>query len=414
MRKLKIILGSLLTSQKVVSTLGKFGNYVFIKDPQPFFTLDGVTVANSVNFKNKFLQLGADIIKSVANKTNKEVGDGTTTTVLLTSTLMLWTYILSFFVNQKSIRRNLLLALDSLSLKPIQGHLENVATTSCRDAELGKAIADIYEKAGTNVGFSFKEGGEGVSFQVNSGTFLPYGTKPSFLKGKKYIANDLLVYVSEQTVTSNKEILPVLEKKKPVLFVTKKLSGQALDTLVLNMQKGTVDVCVIDCEDPILYKLIGATKDNNTFEAESCVVDKERAFIKFKDTTAIDNYAQNVENEEDIARLSGTIVDVFVGADTPQKAQEIIHRLEDATNATRNAILYGVVRGGGQDLADTEFEVEKNLSGLLTAFAFRRMLTAPYRRLGGGDVYDPYKTQITAVHNAVGVSELLLNTKHVI
>lgn len=404
------MLGALSTAKKVVSTLGKDGRYALVKKPNPFFTLDGVTVANSVELKDGY-NVGADLIKSVANKTNKEVGDGTTTTVLLTSTLLVWSYLVSFFVGQKKTRENLKQALQSFKLKHSFGHLENVASTSCRDNTLGKTIAEIIEKTGANTTFNFKESGEGVVFAVNSGTFVPVGAKhPIFLKGKKFQMEDLLVYVSDNTVTSNKTLLPILEKGKPVLFVTKGVSGQALDTLVLNTQKGIIDVCVVDVEDTILYKALGATKDDCLFEAESCVVEKDKTFIKFKDTSNLDNFAEQFEDKELIAQLNGTIVDVYVGAETPQKTKELIHRLEDASNATRNAIVNGVVKGGGYDLARATFYCDSKL----VRWAFRRMLTSPYRRLKGGNVYDPYLTQITAVRNAVGVAELFLNTKHII
>ncbi len=387
-------------------TIGPRGRNVVLDKGygSPTITNDGVSIAKEITLKDKFENMGAEIIKEVAEKTNNVAGDGTTTATILTQAIitegMKHT---TMGVNAMGIKLGIEQAskyavseLKKLA-KPIKSdeEISQVATISAESEELGKIIANTIKKVGKDGVVTVEESQstgleseivEGIQF--DKGYVSPYMiTNPERMES---VFNDPAILVTDKKISSIKEVLPLLEQlaqsgKKDLVIIAEDIDGEALTTFVLNKLRGTFNVLGIkapgygDKKKDTLQDIavtIGATVVTEdvgiTFEkATLAMLGKARRVIATKDSTVIvggkgkksdiedrlsqlRNQRDNIDTKYDkekfderIAKLSGGIAVIRVGAATETEMKYLKLKIEDAVNATKAAIEEGIVAGGG-------------------------------------------------------------------
>lgn len=392
----------------IKSTYGKDGKHVLFNNP-PRFTLDGVSVAKFFpQQEDKTKQLGIDLIRSITTKTEIEVGDGTTTTAVLAQSLA--NSVLNLSGNNE-IRNGIKDAtLEAIKkIKKEEGdYLFNVAVTSCKDKELAQNIVDIL-KTSEEAEIDIKMGGE-VGYIINNGITIGYGyNHPVFAKNGLYTASDCLLYVSEDTLTSNTELLDIIKRAegKQVVFLGEQISGQALETLVNNNKK--LNTCAINVEGAHKFaEIIGS----GFVDIKNITVSKDKTII-----VPVEDVTERIENsnytEQEKKAFKGLLCEFSIGGETEEEKMDRFYRVEDAIGSVRSAIKGGVVKGGGQ-----AFLVKLNPKGgeadyILGYKIVEKALQVPHSLLGGGDSYDSYLVTTTALSNAVALAELLLNTEYI-
>lgn len=388
----------------VKSTYGNNGSHVLFDEPVRF-TLDGVSVAKDLpDPEDKIKRIGYNLIRSITSKTEQEVGDGTTTTAVFAQVLA--NSALSVEGNKSEIRQGLHDALHETikKIKKEEGHLLNVAKTSCKDDELAKNIVEILEKD-PDMHIDIKKGGD-VSYKINSGITLGSGyNNPSFAQNGVFRAENCLVYVLDDSLTSITELDKILlqAKGRQVVFIGEKICGQALETLIRNNVK--LKTCAIDVENADkLAEIIGT----GFLEAKSIEVFKDKTILSLdKDISdVIDN-----SNHTDIEKkaLKGQVCEFNIGGETEEEQLDRFYRVEDAIGSTRNAIKSGSVKGGGQAFL-VKLDPKGSSDYILGYKILEKALQEPHRILGGGDTYDSYLVSVVALTNAVILADLLLNT----
>lgn len=391
----------------VKSTYGHNGSHVLFDEPVRF-TLDGVSVAKDLpDPEDKIKKIGYDLIRSVTSKTEQEVGDGTTTTAVLSQSLA--NSALSVEGNKQDIRQGLHDALQETikKIKPEEGHLFNVAKTSCKDDELAKNIVEILEKD-SDMHIDIKLGGE-VGYQLFSGLTLGSGyNHPKFAQNGVFRAENCLVYVLDDSLSSITELDKILlqAKGRQVVFIAEQIGGQALETLIGNNEK--LKTCAINVENADkLAEIIGT----GFLEAKSIEVHKDKTILSLtKDISeAVDN---STHTDLEKKALKGQVCEFNIGGETAEEQKDRFYRVEDAIGSVRNAIKTGVVKGGGQAFL-VELEPDGNSDYILGYKILEKALKEPYNILGGGDTYDSYLVSVVALTNAVILADLLLNTGHI-
>jgi chaperonin GroEL len=402
-------------------TIGPRGRNVVLDKGygSPTITNDGVSIAKEITLKDKFENLGAEIVKEVANKTNDVAGDGTTTaTVLIQSIVNEGIRETNLGVNAMGIKsgiemasKDVVMALKKIAT-PIKSdeEIKQVATISAESDVLGKIIADTIKKVGKDGVVTVEESQtteleseivEGIEF--DKGYVSAYMITNAERMEAEY--NDPAILITDKKISSIKEILPLLEQlaksgKKDVVIIAEDVDGEALTTFVLNKLRGTFNVLAIkapgygDRKKEILEDIavtVGAkviTEDIglNFENADVSVLGKARKVISSKDSTVIvggkgkkadiesriaqlkkqrsltDSKYDSEKLDERIAKLSGGVAVIRVGAATETEMKYLKLKIEDAVNATKAAIEEGIVPGGGVALIRASAEVEKILS----------------------------------------------------
>lgn len=391
-------------------TLGPKGRNVVIDKSYgaPTVTKDGVTVAKEIELEDKFENIGAEIVKEVASKTNDTAGDGTTTaTVLAQAIINNGLKLVAAGVNPIEIRKGLEKRVSEIvsELKKMtkeissQEEIAQVASISANDKEIGKIIAEAMESVGkegvitVEEGQSFgieKEVVEGMQF--DKGYISPYMITNS--ETMKAEMNDPYILITDKKISSLQEILPLLEKiaqsgKKDLVIVADDIDGEALATFVVNKLRGTFNVLGIKApgfgdrrkemlEDiailtgaKFITEEIGLKIDKTEIEdlgkARKVVASKENTTIidGAGDKASIESRVEQIKKEKDLAdndfdkeklqerlaKLAGGVAVIKVGAATETEMKEKKFRVEDALNATKAAVEEGVVPGGGMALA---------------------------------------------------------------
>jgi chaperonin GroEL len=398
------------SARAVKVTLGPRGRNVVIERGYggPRITNDGVSIAKEISFKNKFENMGAEIVKEVANKTNDGVGDGTTTTVVLLEAMMEEGLArVTKGGNAMAVRagmeaaRNAAIAELHKMAKPLAGKadVKQVASISAESEELGTIIAETVEKVGKNGVVTVEESqGTELSYevveglQIDKGYVSPYMvTNPERMEAE---ARDALILVTDKKIGSVQEILPLLEKvaqsgKKELVIIADDVEGDALATFVVNRLRGTFSVLAVkapgygDRKKEILADIaavVGAqviTSDTgDTFEnATLSMLGKASRVVAGKDTTVFvggkgkkadiearvsqmqailaqtDSKFDKEKLEERIAKLSGGVAVIRVGAATETEMKYLKDKIDDAVKATKASIEEGIVPGGGTALA---------------------------------------------------------------
>jgi len=402
-RKLKN--GIDIVASAVVTTLGPKGRNVAIdrKFGSPTITHDGVTVAKEIELDDPYENMGAQLIKEAATKTNDIAGDGTTTSTLLAHSIVTeGLKTLAAGGNPMLLKRGIENATQKVSEKiksfaiPISTRqdIASVATTSAQDSSIGELIADVMDKVGKD-GVITVEESKGLEFeteyvegmQFDRGYISPYFiTNPDSMEA---IIEDAYILIHDKKISGMKDLLPVLESAarsgKPLLIVAEEIEGEALATLVVNKIRGTLQVAAVKApgfgdrrkamlEDiailtggKVISEEMGMKLENATLQdlgrARKTSIDKDNTTIidgagsradlegRVKQIRAqIEETTSDYDREklqERLAKLVGGVALIRVGAATETEMKEKKARVEDALNATRAAVEEGIVPGGG-------------------------------------------------------------------
>jgi len=389
-------------------TLGPKGRNVVISKSYgaPLITNDGVTIAKEIELSDPAENMGAQLVKQVAEKTNDVAGDGTTTaTVLAQAMVKEGLRNLAAGAQPMDIKFGIEAAVKAVSeeLKknstPVSGkaQIADVATISAQDKAIGDLIAEAMDKVGkdgvitveesstTGLELDFTEG-----MQFDKGYISPYFVTDS--DRMETVLEDAFILISGQKISALAEILPVLEKvaqsNKPLLIIAEDVEGEALSTLVVNRMRGTFTSAAVkapgfgDRRKSMLQDIAVLTGGQVItadvgLKLEQVTIDllgKARRVVITKDTTTIVDGAgdktevaarvNEIRNElaqsdsdwdkeklqERVAKLAGGVCVIKVGAHTEVELKEKKHRLEDAISATRAAVEEGIVVGGGAAL----------------------------------------------------------------
>ena len=386
-------------------TLGPKGRYVVLdkKFGAPTITNDGVTIAREIELECPFENQGAQLVREVATATNDVAGDGTTTaTVLAQAIVREGLRNVTAGANPMGLKRGIEKAVEQAvaniksQSKAVSGKedIARVATISARDREIGDVIADAIEKVGKDGVVNVEEGQtfgleleftEGMQFE--KGYISPYMITDG--DRMEAVLEDPYLLIANQKVGAVKDILPVLEQViqsgRPLVIVAEDLEGEALATIVVNKLRGTFTVVAVKApgfgdrrkrmlEDiailtggEVITEEMGLKLENTSIaqlgRARRIVVTKDNTTIidgagKGDDIKArIKQIKQEIENsdsdfdreklQERLAKLSGGVAVVKVGAATETEMKEKKHRVEDALQATRAALEEGIVPGGG-------------------------------------------------------------------
>ena len=422
-----IHLGITNAAQAVKVTLGPRGRNVVLEKSYgaPRITNDGVSIAKEISFKNKFENMGAEIVKEVASKTNDGAGDGTTTTVVLLEALV--DEGLSYITkgaNSMALRAGMEAARDAAvaelksMAKPVAGksEIKQVASISAESEELGGIIAETIEKVGKNGVVTVEESqGMDLSYEVVEGMQIDKGYVSAYMVSNpermEAELRDAHILITDKKIGSVQEILPLLEKvaqsgKKELVIIADDVEGEALTTFVLNKLRGTFNVLAVkapgfgDKKKEMLADIaavVGAqviTSDTGmTFEnATLGMLGKAARVVATKDSTTfvggkgkkgdisarVSQLKAILENtsskfdiekiEERIAKLTGGVAVIRVGAATETEMKYLKDKIDDAVKATKASIEEGIVPGGGTALAKTAAKLaggmaQKKLSG---------------------------------------------------
>ena len=400
-------------------TLGPRGRNVVIdkKWGSPTITNDGVTIAREIELEDPYENLGAQLVKEVATKTNDIAGDGTTTaTVLAQAMVKEGLRQVAAGANPMSLKKGIDAAVASMNdalttaAREVQGREEiaQVATISSQDAEVGSLIADAFDKVGKDGVISVEESSVaemGLEFtegmQFDKGYISPYFVTDA--ERMEAVLEDASILLVQGKVSSVSELLPVLEKAsqtgKPLLIIAEDVDGEALSTLVVNRIRGTFASCAVkapafgDRRKAVLQDIAILTGAQVVAPEVGLKLDQvglevlghaRRVVVTKDDTTIVDGggdkqavadrvgqIRQEIERtdsdwdreklQERLAKLSGGVVVIKVGAHTEVELKEKKHRVEDAVSATRAAIDEGIVAGGGTALV----HASKSLAGEL-------------------------------------------------
>ncbi|MBO4618765.1 MAG: chaperonin GroEL [Victivallales bacterium] len=439
-----VLAGVSALAKAVKVTLGPKGRNVLIdkKFGSPLVTKDGVTVAKEIELPDPYQNMGAQMVKEVASKTNDNAGDGTTTaTVLAEAIYREGLKNVTAGANPMDLKRGIDQAVDAIvdelgkmSVKvKDQGQIAQVATISANsDATIGKIIAEAMEKVGKDGTITVEEAKtinttcdavEGMQF--DKGYLSPYFvTNPDAMT---CVLDDAYILIHEKKISSLQDMLPLLQQVaksgKPLLIIAEDVDGEALATLVVNRLRGSLNICAVkapgfgDRRKAMLQDIavltggkcitedLGIKLENVKLEdlgtAKKVTVDKDNTTIvegagKPSDIAArvsqirheIEKSTSDYDKEklkERLAKLAGGVAVIKVGAATEAEMKEKKFRVEDALNATRAAVEEGIVPGGGVALIRAG---EKALKGLKLAgdaatgvAIVRRALEEPLRQI---------------------------------
>jgi chaperonin GroEL len=412
-----------ILADAVKVTLGPKGRYVVLdkKFGAPTITNDGVTIAREIEVEDVFENQGAQLVREVATATNDVAGDGTTTaTVLAQAIVREGLKNVSAGANPMALKRGIEQAVETIveNLKSqsteISGKedIARVATVSSRSSEIGEVLSEAIEKVGKDGVVNVEEGqtfGLELEFtegmQFDKGYLSPYMiTDPERMEA---VLDDPYILVANQKIGAVKDLLPVLEQViqagRPLLIVAEDVEGESLATIVVNKLRGTFqavavkapgfgdrrkrmleDIAILSGGEVITEEMglkLENTKLSQLGHARKVVVDKDTTTIidgageadaikgRIKQLKGeIENTDSDFDREklqERLAKLSGGVAVVKVGAATETEMKETKHRVEDALQAARAALEEGVVPGGGVALLNAADSVKESvLAGL--------------------------------------------------
>ncbi|MBN2044667.1 MAG: chaperonin GroEL [Anaerolineales bacterium] len=414
-RKLKK--GVDIVAEAVITTLGPKGRNVALdrKFGAPTITHDGVTVAKEIELEDPFENMGAQLLKEAATKTNDIAGDGTTTSTVLAHAIVTGGMKnLASGANPMLLKRGIEAATkavaENISTQAIElktkADIANVASVSAQDREIGELIAEVFDKVG-NDGVITVEDSQGLEFetdyvegmQFDRGYLSPYFiTDPEAMES---VIEEAYLLIHDKKISAAADLVPLLEKmvqsgKRDLVVIAEDVDGEALATLVLNKLRGMLNVVAVkapgfgDRRKAMLQDiaiLTGATviseETGRKLEtatiadlgaAEKVVANKDNTTVVGGKGNAteikgrieqirveIENSTSDYDREklnERLAKLSGGVAVIKVGAATETELKEKKHRVEDAVSATRAAIEEGIVPGGGVALINAMSAVD--------------------------------------------------------
>ncbi|NJC70191.1 chaperonin GroEL [Planosporangium thailandense] len=433
-------------------TLGPRGRNVVLEQKfgSPTITNDGVTIAKEIELANPYQNLGAQLVKEVASKTNDVAGDGTTTaTVLAQAMVREGLRTVASGANPTGLKRGVDAATAAIA-EALRGkaaevasrdEIAQVATVSAQDPAIGDLIAEAMEKVGRTGVITVEEGStlatelevtEGMQF--DKGYISPYfQTDP---EAGEAVLEDPYILVTTQKISAIEELLPLLEKvlqtSKPLLIIAEDVEGQALSTLVVNSIRKTLKVVAVkapafgDRRKAILQDIailtggelvapeLGSKLDavgveqlgrarrvvvtnNNTTIVDGAGSEADinaRVEQLRKEIEASDSDWDKEKLNERLAKLAGGVAVIKVGAATEVEMKERKHRIEDAISATRAAVEEGIVPGGGaalvQILSALDGDLGRTGDEAVGVQIVRRALVEPLRWIAQNAGYDGY------------------------
>jgi chaperonin GroEL len=397
-----------VVADAVKTTLGPRGRNVAIdkKFGSPTVTHDGVTVAKEIELKDPFENMGAQLLKEAATKTNDVAGDGTTTaTVLAQAIVTEGLKVVAAGANAMLLKRGLdrgaeaLVAAIRASATPVRDRADiaHVATNSAADSEIGELIAEVMEKVGKD-GVITVEESKGVAFEKEYTEGMQFdrgyisGYMVTNVDRQEAELDDPYILITDKKISSIQEVLPVLEKvlqfTKNFVIIAEDVDGEALATLVVNKLRGTINALAVKAPGfgdrrkamlqdiailtggTVISEEVGRKLDSATIED----LGRARKVVATKDDTTIIEGRGDEEGirgriaqiraqietttsdfdreklQERLAKLAGGVAVIKVGAATEPELKEKKHRVEDALSATRAAVEEGIVAGGGVSL----------------------------------------------------------------
>jgi chaperonin GroEL len=501
--------GANILADAVKVTLGPKGRNVVLdkKFGSPTITNDGVTIAKEIELSNAFENMGAQLVKEVASKTNDIAGDGTTTaTVLAQAIIREGLRNVTAGGNPLLIKRGIELAVETAVAeieKLVQKvdskeKIAQVASISANDKEIGKLISEAMEKVGKDGVITVEESKSMKTevetkdgMQFDKGYISPYMVTDS--ERMEAVLNDPFILVTERKISAIADILPLLEKivqvQKPLLIIAEDVEGEALATLVVNKLRGTFTTVAVKAPGfgdrrkemlkdiavltgaTVVSEELGLKLDKVTPEllGQAKTVDgkgkpdgiKGRIQMIQRQITETDSDFDREKLQERLAKLSGGVAVIQVGAATETELKEKKHRIEDALSATRAAVQEGMIPGGGSSLVHAIKALEKlsasaPTNGHAVSWAdekvgidiIRRALEEPLRQIAEnagfegsvevnrvkaskpgqgfdaitGDLVDmvqagivePFKVTRSALQNAASIGALILTTETLI
>ncbi|MBO83053.1 MAG: chaperonin GroEL [Actinobacteria bacterium] len=413
--KLKIGIDTLADTVKV--TLGPKGRNVILdkKFGPPQVCSDGVTIAKEIDLEDPFENMGAQLIKEASKKTNDDAGDGTTTSTVLSQAIVAEGFKnVAAGADPMAIKKGLDLGLNSVKKSisklstPVEGkdQISQVATLSAHDDEMGNLIADVMEKTGKDGVITVDEG-KGLEYetdyvegmQIDRGYISPYFVTNA--DKMEAVLEDAYVLVTDKKISAVSDLLPLLEKvlkgNKNIIVIAEDIEGEALATLVVNKMRGTVnalavkapgfgdrrkemlqDIAILtgarvitediglklesaEIEDLGTISRIVSRKDDTTFvggKGNKAEIQGRIEQIKAQIEETSSDYDRE-KLQERMAKLSGGVAVIKVGAATEIELKEKKQRLEDALSATRAAVEEGIVPGGGTVLIRSSDDLKK-------------------------------------------------------
>jgi chaperonin GroEL len=498
-------------AEAVKVTLGPRGRYALLdkKFGAPTITNDGVTIARDIELEEPYENMGAQLLEEVATKTNDVAGDGTTTSIVLAQAIITeGLKNVTAGANPMGLKRGIEKGVDAVVdeikrlSKPVEttDDIAHIAAISARDAEIGQVISEVMEKVGKD-GVVTVEESQGLKLdkeyvegmQLDRGYISHYMVTSSEGGKLEAILDQPYLLVTDKKISAVADILPTLEKTvatgKPLVIIAEDVDGEALATLVVNKLKGTLNVLAVKApgfgdrrkamlediatltgarviseevgrkldsvqlEDLGQARRVTATKDATTIVEGKGSEDAIKARIsqiklQIEDTTSD---FDREKLQERLAKLSGGVAVLKVGAATEVELKEKKHRIEDALSAARAGVEEGMVAGGGSVLVHASpalDKVEALNDEAIGVGILRRALEEPLRQIavnagqegsvvvdavrkmkpGNGydaqkgeyvdmftaGIIDPAKVTRSALENAASVAGLLLTTETVI
>ena len=503
--------GSNKLADTVKVTLGPKGRNVVLekKYGSPLITNDGVTIAKEIELEDAYENMGAQLVKEVATKTNDVAGDGTTTATLLAQAIIregLKNVAAGAnpMILQKGIKKAVNVAVESIleTSQKVRGKedIARVASISANDEEIGTLIADAMEKVSNDGVITVEESRTmGTELEVVEGMQFDRGYVSSYMvtdsDKMEAVLEDPYILITDKKITNIQDILPILEQivqqGKKLLIIAEDVEGEALATLVLNKLRGTFmcvavkapgfgdrrkemlrDIAILTGGEVITEELaldIKETEISQLGRAAKVVIEKENTIIVdgAGDSDAIKARVASIKSQieettsefdkeklqERLAKLSGGVAVIRVGAATEIEMKEKKLRIEDALSATRAAVEEGIVAGGGAAFVDAIPQVAELVNSLsgdekTGAMIIQKALEEPVRQIAinaglegsvivdkiisseqgmGFDVLaeeyvnmneagivDPAKVTRSALQNAASVAAMVLTTESLV
>ena len=493
-------------------TLGPKGRNVVLDREfgAPLVTNDGVTIAKDIELEDPFENMGAQLVREVATKTNDAAGDGTTTaTVLAQAIIHEGAKNIAAGANPMVLRKGIAKAVNT-AVKVIQENskvvngtedIARVATISSADENVGKLIAEAMEKVSTDGVITIEEGKTAETYsevvegmQFDRGYMSPYMITDR--EKMKVVYDDALVFITDKTISNIQDILPMLEQivkmGKKLLIIAEDIEGEALTTIILNNLRGTFKCAAVKAPGfgdrrkeqlkdiailtggQVISSELGLELSETTMEqlgrARQVVVQKENTIIvdgagNSDDIKArgghiksqIENTTSDFDREklqERLAKLSGGVAVIKVGAATEVEMKEKKLRIEDALAATKAAVEEGIVAGGGTALINAmpavkklvdklsgdektgaqivykaleepvrQIAVNAGLEGSVICDNVKKAnkvgygfnaLTEEYTDMVSAGIVDPTKVTRSALQNAASVASMVLTTESLV
>ncbi|MCI5502725.1 MAG: chaperonin GroEL [Anaerobutyricum sp.] len=403
-------------------TLGPKGRNVVLDQSYgtPLITNDGVTIAKEIELEDRYENMGAQLVKEVATKTNDVAGDGTTTaTVLAQALINEGMKNIAAGANPIILRKGMkkasdaaIEALDQMS-RPVTGkdHIAKVAAISAGNEEVGKMIADAMEKVGENGVITIEES-KTMATEINvvEGMEFDRGYLSAYMcdDKEKMVANmeNPYILITDKKISNIKDILPLLEQTatggKELLIIADDVEGEALTTLIVNRIRGTIkvvavkapgfgenrkdqlqDIAVLTGGEAVLNDLgmqlsdvtpdmlgraksVKVTKENTTIVGGAGTQEdiEERVAGLRRQAALIESDYDREKITERIAKMAGGVAVIHIGAATETEMKEAKYRMEDALNATRAAVEEGIIAGGGSSYVHAQKAVEDLIATL--------------------------------------------------